>query len=367
MSDSIFLLGVLIIIIVALAISVAMILRRLSALPNGDTQSAVLLHNQLNALAQSLDSKLRETNQIIREQLTNSNSQLQMQHRESSQMLHKLSESNSKILQEVTEKLVKVEDTNKQVINFAEQLQSLENILKSPKQRGLLGEYFLQTMLANVLPSNVFKMQYPFRDGVIVDAVIFIRDMIIPIDAKFSLESYTRLCECKDQGQIKVFEKEFLNDVKKRIDETSKYVKPEESTIDVVFMFVPADGVYNEIIKLGNFNASGIDIVQYAYSKKVVIVSPTSFFAYLQTLIQALNTLRIEKQVQEIIVALQESTKYLKTFEENMNKLGKNIHTMVNSYNATSIEATKMSKRISKITGNDLDVLALEKIESLPE
>jgi DNA recombination protein RmuC len=329
-----------------------------------DTNSSLLIQNQLNSLVNNFDSKLSETNRIIQDQLQSSNTRLQQQNSSNNDLLQKISENNSKILREVTEKLVKVEDTNTQIMNFAEQLQSLENILKNPKQRGIMGEYFLEMMLGNVLPKTIYKIQYPFRDGVIVDAVIFTRDKIIPIDAKFSLDGFNRIANCKDKNLMVGLERDFLRDIKMRVDETSKYVKPEENTIDMAFMFVPSDSVYQEVIRIGCEGESANDLITYAYSKKVVIVSPTSFFAYLQTLLKAMKTLQIEEQVGEIIKYLNESSRYLKTFEEEMNKLGKNITTITNSYNRANGEARKLSKRVAKVTSNQEHILNLEDVDN---
>jgi DNA recombination protein RmuC len=369
MSESVLLVSVIIFLIVGFGIFSYLIYKKLTVLERGgDSENSLqFLQHQINNLGQNLDYKLSETNKIVQDQLTFSNQRLQQQNSTNNDLLRKVSENNQKILQEVTEKLVKVEDTNKQVMNFAEQLQHLEDILKSPKQRGLLGEYFLETMLGNVLPRSVFKMQYAFIDGVIVDAVIFAKEKIIPIDAKFSLEACNRLFECTDPLQRPGLEKDMMNDVKKRIDETSKYIKPEENTIDIAFMFVPADGVYQEIIKISTTPGSTLDIIGYAYSKKVVIVSPTSFFGYLQTLLQAFNTMQIEEQVLDIIKYLNESAKYLKMFEESTIRVGKNLSTVINSFNRLNDDARKLSSRIGRITGNEKDIISVERIENPSE
>lgn len=364
MSDNIILLLILVFLVVGFGIFAFTLYRKLSALEHSGNESSMhMLQSQLNALMQNMDYRLGETNKMVQNQLSYSNQNIIQQNASHQELLRKVNENNQKILQEVAEKLVKVEDTNKQVVNFAEQLQHLDNILKNPKQRGLLGEYFLETMLANVLPQSVFKMQYAFRDGVIVDAIILARDKIIPIDAKFSLEACNRIFECNDKTLKPQLEKELMQDVKKRIDETSKYIKPEENTIDVAFMFVPADGVYQEIIRISTSPGSNLDIIGYAYSKHVVIVSPTSFFAYLQTVLQALNTMKIEEQVQDIIVYLNESNKYLKEFEDNMNKVSKNISALVNNFNRMANGARKLSNRITRITNNEKNLLSLETVD----
>jgi DNA recombination protein RmuC len=364
MTDTAILIGIIIFLILAFGIFVFLINKKLSSLVNpSDQGNSLLLQNQINSVVQSLDYKLSETNKIINDQLHLSNERLHLQSNSNNDLLRKISENNNQVLKEVTEKLTRVEDTNRQVVGFAEQLQSLEKILKNPKQRGLYGEYYLETILANVLPKSIYKVQYPFIDGVIVDAVILASDKIVPIDAKFSLEAYNRMCDAPDVITRTRFEKEFISDVKKRIDETSKYIKPEENTINVAFMFVPADGVYQEIIKIGT-SESTFDIINYAYSHKVVIVSPTSFFAYLQTVLQALNTLQIEGKLLDIVKYLNESTRYLKEFEENMNKVGKNIITLSNSFNRASDDARKLSSRISKVTNNQENLIGIEKVES---
>lgn len=327
-------------------------------------ESSVMLQNQLNQLSRVFDQKISETNSIVRDQLSFSSQQLQNQSATSNELLRKINENNSRILREVTEKLVKVEDTNSQVVNFAQQLQSLENIFKNPKKRGIVGEYFLEGILSSVLPVSVYEMQYHFSDAVIVDAIIRIKEKLIPVDAKFSLESYNVIIECDDFNMIDVYERDFINDVKKRIDETSKYVKPEENTVDIAFMFVPSDGVYNEIIELSHRKDIPINIISYAYSKKVVVVSPTSFFAYLQTVLLALNTIQVEGHITEMIQYLNESTKYIREFEESMDRVGKNISTLVNSYNKVSDSAKRLSKRIAKVSNNERNLIEIEKLEN---
>ena len=201
----------------------------------------------------------------------------------SSSTIQKQFSQSSKLIQEVTQKLTKLDETNKQVLGFSEQMQSLENILKNPKQRGILGEYFLETLLGNVLQPNQYKMQYKFDNGEIVDAAIFYRDKIIPIDAKFSLEKYNKIMEENDETKRTRLEKEFKLDIKNRIDETSKYIRPKENTTDFAFMFIPAEGVYYNLLiyKVGTLEINANDLVEYAFRKHVIIVSPTSFFAYL--------------------------------------------------------------------------------------
>lgn len=271
--------------------------------------------------------------------------------------LQRQSTDSNKIIQDttrnVTEKLERLDATNKQVMNFAAQLQSLENILKNPKHRGILGEYFLESLLSNVLAPDQFKMQYQFKNGEIVDAAIFIKDKIIPIDAKFSLEKYNRIQEENDKLRREQLEKEFKQDIKGRIDETSKYIRPNEDTMDFAIMFIPAEGIYYNLIvsNIGAIDVSSQNLIEYANNKKVVIVSPTTFIAYLQTILQALKALAVEDNIKDIIKGLQKLNKHYLNYDNFLQKLGIQIGTTVNTYNTAYKEFTKINKDMNKLTG----------------
>ncbi|MDD5043356.1 MAG: DNA recombination protein RmuC [Patescibacteria group bacterium] len=268
-----------------------------------------------------------------------------------------------RIISEVTEKLTKIDETNRQVVGFAEQLQSLEDILKNPKQRGILGEYFLETILKNVLPPQSYEMQYKFKDGVIVDAVIFVQNKIIPIDSKFSLENYNKILAEKDAARKEGYEKVFKEDLKKRIDETSKYIRPNEKTMDFAFMFIPSEGVYYDLLinQVGAVKVNTRDLIEYAFKEKhVIIVSPTSFFAYLQTVLQGLRALQIEESAKEIREHVEDLQKHLLSYESYLQKLGNNLGTTVNMYNSAYKEFKKVDKDVTKITGKNSKIEPIE-------
>lgn len=285
----------------------------------------------------------------------------------SADTLQKQFTQSAKMIKEVTEELTQLKGTNKQVLDFTSQMQSLENILKNPKQRGILGEYFLEALLGNVLSPNQYKMQYKFNDGEIVDAAIFFKDKIIPIDAKFSLEKYNKIAEETNEARREQLEKEFKMDIKNRIDETSKYIRPKENTTDFAFMFIPAEGIYYNLLiyKVGTVNVNTSDLIEYAFKKHVIIVSPTSFFAYLETVLQGLKALKMEESVQEIIKKVGEFGKHLSVYEVYMQKLGSNLGTTVNMYNSAYKEFNKLDKDIYKITdgveGGKADPLLIDK------
>ena len=290
-----------------------------------------MLQNQLNHISQVLDSKLSESNK---------NQQFQFN-------------QSAKIIGDVRERLAKLDETNRQVVSFADQLQSLQDILKNPKQRGILGEYYLETVLKNVLPPNSYQMQYSFSNGEIVDAVVFIDKRIIPIDSKFSLENYNRILETRDSNEKKRFEMAFVNDLKLRIDETSKYVRPEEKTMDFAFMFIPSEAVYYDLLinKIGTIIEDTNNLIYYAGKKKVVIVSPTSFLAYLQTGLQGLRNQKISEEAHLIIKEVERLGKHMFTYSEHMKRLGQHLDTTVSSYNKAGRELLKIDKDVVKITG----------------
>ncbi len=269
------------------------------------------------------------------------------------EFLQKQSWQTGNIIKDVTSKLEKLESTNKQVIGFTEQLENLQNVLQNPKHRGVLGEYYLETVLKNVLPPNSYQMQYKFEDGEIVDAVIFIKDRMVPIDSKFSLENYNRLVEEKDKTTKEQLEKKFKADLKSRIDETSKYIKPKENTMDFAFMFIPAEGIYYDLLvnQVGAIKVNTRDLIEYAFKDKhVIIVSPTSFFAYLQTVLQGLKALQIEESAKEIRHKVEALAKHLLSFDEYMKKMGNYLGTTVNMYNKAYKEFGKIDKDVTKIT-----------------
>ncbi|MBU6310426.1 DNA recombination protein RmuC [Patescibacteria group bacterium] len=263
-----------------------------------------------------------------------------------------------RVVRDVTEGLTKLDETNRQVVSFADQLQNLQDILKNPKQRGILGEYYLETVLQNVMPPGSFEMQYGFPNGEIVDAVVFVKDKIIPIDSKFSLENYNRILESREPTERAQLEQAFKRDLKNRIDETSKYVRPAEGTVDFAFMFIPSEGIYYDLLinQVGTVKTNTRDLIEYAFSKKVIIVSPTSFLAYLQTVLQGLKSLQIEEKIQDVVKNVGELSKHLGAYREYQTKLGNALGTVVNHFNATEKEFKKIDKDVLKIAGASMGV-----------
>ncbi len=338
----------LLIVIVSLVLVVQIVLFFRMSKKEEKGEGLVLLQNQLSHLTKTIDDKLTDSTRMMGESV-------RMQFGES-----------AKLIREVTHGLTKLDETNKQVVSFADQLQSLQDILKNPKQRGVLGEYYLETLLKNVLPPGSYQMQFPFKDGTIVDAVVFVKDKIIPIDSKFSLENYNRLVEEKDPVERERLEKAFKADLKNRIDETAKYVKPAEGTMDFAFMFIPHEAIYYDLLiaQVGGMKINTRDLIEYAFKdKRVLITSPTSFLAFLQTVLQGLKALQIEDTAKDIVKRVEELGKHLKSYEEYHNKLGSSLSTTVNHYMTSGKEFKKIGKDVLRISevSPELEPLVIEK------
>ncbi|ETB63881.1 TPA: DNA recombination protein RmuC [Candidatus Nomurabacteria bacterium] len=315
--------------------------------PTKDNSDGVtnMLLQQINELSRTIDNKLGESQKEI------------------NQSMRYQSTETSRIIADITEKITRLDETNKQVVSFADQLKNLQDILKNPKQRGILGEYYLETLLKNVMPPGSYQMQYPFPDGTIVDAVVFVKDKIIPIDSKFSLENYNRISETSDKTEKERLEKVFINDLKNRIVETSKYILPEENTMDFAFMFIPHEAIYYDLLinKIGAVTEDTENLIQRAASKyKVIIVSPTSFLAYLQTVLQGLKAMQIEESAKDIVKRVGDLGKHLKSYEEVHQKLGNAISTVANHFTKSNQEFKKIDKDVMRITGEAIGIETIQ-------
>lgn len=298
----------------------------------------VLLQQQMQELGRTLDARVSESSRAMQEN----------SHRQFSE--------SARLIKEITQEVTSVKEIGRQTQGFAEQLQNLQDILKNPKQRGILGEYYLETVLKNVLPPGMYQMQYPFKNGEIVDAAVFVSDKIVPIDSKFSLDNYNRLVHASD-AERPAFEKAFVNDLKMRIQETAKYIRPEEGTMDFAFMFIPSEGIYYDLLTNQVGGGEDENLIQRAAGKhKVIIVSPTSFLAYLQTVMQGLKALKIEEKAVEIQQRVGELGKHVAAYEQFYKKLGVSLGTSVSHYNAGYKELGKIDKDVYRISESKIGI-----------
>ena len=313
------------------------------------------LQNDLANLRRDLAALNSELTKTVDDKLNRNQSSMQAQLKES-----------AKIVADVSSRLTKLDETNKRVVDVADELKTLQTVLSNPKQRGVFGEYYLNSVLENILPPNQWQPQYKFKDGEIVDAVIFLaKNKILPVDSKFSLENYNRFIEAKDKPEKDDYLKKVKNDLKNRIDETAKYIRPVENTMDFAFMFIPSESLYYDLLvnNVGN-GGSSRDLIEYAFrDKRVIITSPTSFMAYLETVLQGLRSLQIEEQAKEIQIRVGQLGQHLAKYEEYMNKLGNSLGTTVSHFNSAHKEFSKVDKDVVKIAGGEQTVepLALDK------
>ena len=333
--------SLLVIICVGLVVGLFVLNSKVSELKNKSSvdmlkTDVVELGRSIQQLSVSVSDKLERSNQAV-----------------STSVQKQLSES-SKLVSDVTQRLAKLDETNRRVVDVATELKTLQNVLSNPKQRGVFGEFYLESVLDNVLPPSQFKMQYAFKDGEIVDAAIFLdKGKVLPVDSKFSLENYNRMIEAEDKVQRDALLAKVKADLKGRIDETAKYIRPQEGTMDFAFMFIPSESLYYDLL-INNVGTGGSsrDLIEYAFrDKRVIIVSPTSFLAYLQTVLQGLRSLQIEEQARDIQVRVGLLGVHIKKFDELLNKMGKSLSTTVNHYNNSYKELAKIDKDVVKISG----------------
>lgn len=343
----------LLVLVIGLVVALlAMVIR----LRGGKSDTSVeLLKADITEISRNMSSLQNILGDKLEKTTTTLNSSLQKQ----------LGES-MKLVSDVSQRLTKLDETNRRVVDVADELKTLQNVLQNPKQRGVFGEYYLESVLSNILPSKNFQMQYKFKDGQIADAAIFLdKGQILPVDSKFSLENYNRMVAASGKAAREEWLKKVRADLKGRIDETSKYILPHENTMDFAFMFIPSESLYYDLL-IGDVGtgSSARDLIEYAFrEKQVIIVSPTSFMAYLQTVLQGLRSLQIEEQAKDIQVQVGKLGTHLAKFNEFMTKLGNSLSTTVGHYNNAHKELAKVDTDVVKIAGSTkrVDPLLIDK------
>ena len=316
----------------------------------GSSRDTLLLQQQI----QDLTRTMRESSHT--------------QFQESRELVQGINKEVNEQLRNVVRQVTEVSESSKQVFSIAEQLQNLEKVLKHQKQRGNLGEASLQLIIENMLPPTSYKLQYQFVGGDTVDAVILTKDGMIPVDAKFSLDNYRRLVDETDEVRRVELEKEFQKDLKKRIEETAKYIRPKDNTLPFAFMYIPAEAIYYDLLvnEVGAVKVNTRSLIDYAYKdKNVIIVSPTTFAAYLQTVLFGFRAFKIEESAKEIGKNVEALTRHLKAYDEYFVKVGSSLGTTVNHYNAAKKELGKVSKDILRVTGTSpgFDQILVDKPE----
>ena len=322
--------------------------------------------SQIQDIRKEVNKNAQEGRTEIESKLKHINTQINEFHKTSSNNITQQFKESNKVIKDVTSELEKIKGTNEQVLSFANQMKTLEKILGNQKQRGVLGEIQLENLLANILPPQLFQMQYSFKNKEAVDAIVKVGEYIIPIDAKFSLDNYNKMIESSNKEELVDLEKKFKSDIKNRIDETSKYIRPNENTTDYAYMFIPADGLYQDLLnsRVGTLKINQRDLVSYAYTKKVMIVSPMSLFPMLQITVKALHNLKVEDSINDVIKNVEKLSNHLNAYKTYHDKLGNTLGTAVNHYNDSTKEFKKIDKDVIKISSGNSELnISSEKVE----
>ena len=324
------------------------------------------LTSQIQEVRKEIDKNSKDSRVDIESKLIEINKQMNDFTKSSSENMSNRFKQSDQVMKEVTTELEKIKGTNERVLSFANQMKTLEKILGNQKQRGIFGEIQLENLLSNVLPPQLFQMQYSFKNNEAVDAIVKVNDFIIPIDAKFSLDNYNKMIESSDKDELDILEKKFKSDIKNRIDETAKYIRPNEGTVDYAYMFIPADGLYQDLLnsRVGSLRINQQDLVSYAYQKKVMIVSPMSLFPMLQVTNKALNNMKIEDSINDVLKNIEKLSNHLNAYKTYHEKLGNTLGTAVNHYNDSSKEFKKIDKDVVKISsGNSKIELQIDTLD----
>jgi DNA recombination protein RmuC len=279
------------------------------------------ISSQVNERLNQMNQSLQEANKIICQNLG----------------------SATTVFGNVKEQLGRLEETNRQIYEIGKDISSLQELLRAPKFRGQMGETLLENLLAQVLPKDHYQMQYRFKSADAVDAVIRLGERLVPIDAKFSLENFQKILDTQDESEKNAYRKKFIQDVKNRVDEVAaKYILPQENTYDFSLMYIPAENVYYEVIIKE-------DLFSYCMSKKVIPVSPNTFYAYLQVICLGLRGLKIEENAKNILKNLSALSIEINKFKEDFDTLGGHLSNASSKYEDSQRRLDRFSDRLTNI------------------
>jgi len=300
----------------------------------------------LNKNISLLTEQLRAINEQVNQQLQMVNQQLQ----NSSGQIGQRLDSAREVISKVSEKLGELSKTSEQIHEVGKNIATLQEILRPPKLRGGLGEQFLGELLSQILPPEFFTLQYTFLSGERVDAVVRIGEKLVPIDSKFPLDNFKRVVECKTDEERRTYQKIFYRDVKKHIDDiANKYILPQEGTYDFALLYIPAENVYYETITKDESFGEEKGVLNYALTKRVIPVSPNSFYAYLQVIILGLKGLQIEKDALKIQALLSGLKKDIGGFQEDFQLVGKHLLNAMNKFEEARRRLDKFSFKLEQI------------------
>jgi len=340
---------VLVALLVIVVILLMYLLRSTQEKPAGEGGQFLLMQHQIEALRTDLRESLKNITDNVTQQLTAVTEQIQSQTGHIGTRL----DTAAGVVKEVEAKLGQLGQATQEIKELGQSVSKLEELLRAPKLRGGLGEEMLEDLLKQVLPLDAFEMQYRFRNGQSVDAVVKTSDgRLVAIDAKFPLENFRKMMEIKTDTERRPFHRAFMNDVKKHVDAiASKYIVPDEGTFDFALMYIPAENVYYETI-IKNESDDGANIYTYALGKKVIPVSPNSFYAYLRVIALGLRGLQIEKNARAISDNLKRLTVEIVKVREGFNVLGTHLDNARKKYEDADKRLTRFEDRLENIAGS---------------
>jgi len=299
----------------------------------GQAAGMSLLQQQLEALKAAQDNIRTELNKSLQDGQANISRSMQ---------------TSQQVLGQLNTQIGELQGTNKQMLQLGTEVRRLQDILSSPKLRGQMGEWSLENLLAQILPKDSYRLQYAFKDGKVVDALIQMPDFSVPVDAKFPLPSFERLVGAEAEDEKLKLRKQFLKDVIVHIDKiASDYIRPAEGTVDFALCYIPAENVYYETIV--KYAGDTQDVVQYALDKKVIPVSPNLLYAYLMTVVMGLHGLQIERQAAEIRQNLKRLNASFAEFISNWDVLGKHLRNAYSQYDEGQKKLDRFGMQLDQI------------------
>jgi DNA recombination protein RmuC len=320
-----------------------------------------LLQQEVQSLRGQLSDAMLKSQETVNKQLADITGQVNTRLGDVTQQLQKSTgdlntrlDNAARVVSEVSKGLGGLSEATKKVFDVGKDIASLQEILRSPKLRGGLGELFLGDLLAQILPPAHFKLQYRFKSGEAVDAVIRMGNNLVPVDAKFPLENFKRIIEVASEDERKAAKKKFLADVKKHVDAISvKYILPDEGTFDFALMYIPAENVYYELIIKDEAIDTEKSLLNYSFARRVIPVSPNSFYAYLQTILLGLKGMHVEERAQEILKGLAQLSGDFDRFKGDFEVLGKHVTNMRSRYDDADKRLAKFDDRLKSLTGTE--------------
>ncbi len=346
----------------------------------GNSEEAVLMQERQMMQVESLQKQLEISNSHLVEMMRSMENKVLGSEREQArksefqfQESQKQFDSAQKLIRDITKEITEVKEGNKQVLTMTEQLSNLEKVLTNQKQRGNWGESSLQLILSNFLSDDNFQMQFMFQNGEAVDAVIKIQDKILPIDSKFSLDNYQRAIDTDNEDDRKFHGDEFKKDLKLRITETAKYIRENENTLPIAFMFIPSEAIYYDLLagEQSRIKVNTQALIEYAQKQRVFIVSPTSILAYLHLVLSGLKAFKVEENAKQIQKKVEDLGTHILKFEEGYKKLGNSLGAVVNHYNSSYTQLKNIDRDVYKITdgeaGKKIEVEKIDRPQNILE